>query len=125
MQTRALLAVLVDFVRQRGAVHGGAEAVMEEEVGDAGEQANGLHTMHLGFGEQGLDEATARALAFGFGLDHDGAYLRKMRPVEVERAAAQEDAALRMRDVEVAEVITDFGVLAAQQCTVAGERVDQ
>ena len=47
MQTRAVLAILEDLVRQFGLVFDGAEAVFEKEVWDAGEEADGLDAMLL------------------------------------------------------------------------------
>src|SRR6201747_1604439 len=43
----------------------------------------------------------------------------------MQRAAAEEDAALGFGHHEVADVLADLGVVAAEQRAVAGERVDQ
>ncbi len=96
VEARAGLAVLVDLVGQGGAVDD-AEAEVEEEVGDAGEEADGGDGLLFGFFEQGTKEPAAGALAFGFGLDDDGADLGEVRAVEVERSAAEEDAGSRIR----------------------------
>ncbi len=48
-----------------------------------------------------------------------------MRAVEVQGAAAQEDAALGFGNCEVPDVLADLGVVPAQQGAVAGERVHQ
>jgi hypothetical protein len=82
------------------------------------------------FFEKSTEETAARALAFGFGLDDDGADLGKMGAVEVESAAAEEDAAGvsvygRFGYGEVADVFADLGVVAAEEGAVAGEGVDE
>ena len=66
---------------------------MEEEVGDAGEEADGGDLLLFGLFEEGAEETAACALAFGFGLDDDGADLGEVGAVEVEGSAAEEDAA--------------------------------
>ena len=92
VEARAGLAVLVDLVGQGGAVDD-AEAEVEEEVGDAGEEADGGDVLLFGFFEEGAEETAAGALALGFGFDDDGADLGEVRAVEVERSAAEEDSA--------------------------------
>ena len=42
------------------------------------------------------EQLAARALALGLRPHHDGAHLRQVRPVEMQRAAAQKDSALRL-----------------------------
>ena len=98
---------------------------MEEEVGDAGEEAYAGDTLHFGLGEEGLEYAAAGALALGLGLDDDGADFGEMRAVEMQRSAAKEDACFGFGDVEVADVLADLGVAAAEEGAVAGERVDE
>ena len=58
MQARAGLAVFVDLVRESGAVDY-AEAEVEEEVWDAGEEADGGDLLLFGFFEEGAEEAAA------------------------------------------------------------------
>ena len=59
VEAGAVLAVLVDLVGDAGAV-GDAEAEVEEEVGDAGEEADGDDALLFGFFEEGTEEAAAR-----------------------------------------------------------------
>lgn len=49
VKARTHLAVFEDFVRKLGFVFHGAEAVFEEEVGDAGEEADGLDAVLFSF----------------------------------------------------------------------------
>jgi hypothetical protein len=98
---------------------------VEEEVGDAGEEADGGDGLFFGFFEEGAEETTARALALGFGFDDDGADLGEVRAVEVEGSAAEEDAGFGFGYGEVANVLADFGVAAAEESAVAGEGVDE
>lgn len=72
VQTRAGLAVFEYLVRQFGLVLDGAEAVLEEEVGDAREETDRLDAVRLCFFNESVENAAARALALGFGLDDDG-----------------------------------------------------
>lgn len=124
VETGAGLAVFVDLVGQGGALDD-AEAEVEEEVGDAGEEADTGYGLLLSFGEEGAEEAAASALALGFGLDYDGADFGEMWAVEMQGAAAQEDAAFGFGDGEVADVLADLGVVAAEEGTVAREGVDE
>src|ERR1700677_169017 len=125
MQARAVLAVLEDLVGQLGLVFDAAKAVLEKEVGDAREQADRLNSVQLGLFDESAEDASAGALALGLGLDDDGAHLAKMRAVKVERAAAEEDAAIGFCDGEVANVFADLGEWTAQQRAIGGERVHQ
>jgi hypothetical protein len=115
---------------------GDAEAEVVEEVGDAGEEADAHDGVLFGLFERGRMRA-AGALALGFGLDDDGADLGEVRAVEVERAAAEElvavvggridaEGMVSTRSAgEVADVLADLGVVAAEEGAVAGERVDE
>jgi hypothetical protein len=87
VKARAVLAVFENFVGQLGFVFYGAEAVFEKEVGDAGEEADRLDAVLLGFFDEGLEDVAAGALALGCGLNDDGAYFGEMRAVEMESAA--------------------------------------
>jgi hypothetical protein len=118
------LAVLVDLVRQGGAVDD-AEAEVEEEVGDAGEEADGGDFLLFCFFEEGTEEAAACALTFGFGLDDDGADLGEVRAVEMEGSAAEEDSGFGFGYGEVSDVFADLGVAAAEEGSVAREGVDE
>jgi hypothetical protein len=124
VEAGAGLAVLVDLVGQCGAVDD-AEAEVEEEVGDAGEEADGGDLLFFGFGEEGAEEFAAGSLALGFGLDDDGADFGEVRAVEVEGSAAEEDVGLGFGYGEVADVLADLGVVAAEEGAVAGEGVDE
>jgi hypothetical protein len=64
------------------------------------------------------ENAAAGALALGFRLDDDGAHLAQMRAVEVQRAAAEKDAAIGFGDGEVANVFADLGEGALEQRAV-------
>src|ERR1035441_2560638 len=125
MQTRAALAVLEYLVGQFGLVFDGAESIAEEEVGNAREEADGLNAVLFSLFNQRGQYSAARTLALGFGLDDDGAHLAQMRPVKVQRAAAEEDAAIGFGDGEVADVFADLGEGALEQRAVAGERIHQ
>ena len=72
-----------------------------------------------------LEDASAGALALGLRLHDDGAHLTEMRAVEVQRAAAQKDAAIGLGHGEVADVFADLREGALEQRAVAGERVHQ
>ena len=48
-----------------------------------------------------------------------------MGAVEVEGSAAEEDSGFGFSDVEVADVLADLGVVAAEEGAVAGEGVDE
>ena len=91
---------------------------MEEEVRDAREEAHAGDTLYFGFLQQRTKNFAACALALGLRLDHDGAHLGEVRAVEVQRAAAEEDAAAlrtsrRFSHGEVTYVLADFSVVAA------------
>ncbi len=87
VEAGAGLAVFIDFVGEGGAVDD-AEVEVGEEVGDAGEQADGGDLLLFGFFEESAEEFAACALALGFWFDDDGADLGEVRAVEVESAAA-------------------------------------
>ena len=133
VETWTGLAVLVDFVGHRIAL-GDAETEVVEELGDAGEEADAHDLVLGGFVDEGAEERAAGAQAFGIFADDDGADLGQVRAVKMERAAAEKLNALGFGFVggdealgygEVADVFADFGVGAAQQRAVAGERVDE
>ena len=117
VEARAGLAVFVDLVGQGGAVDY-AEAEVEEEVGDAGEEADGGDFLLFGLFEESAEETSACALAFGLGLDDDGADLGEVWTVEMERSATEEDTGLGFGDRKVSNVFADFGVVAAEECSV-------
>jgi hypothetical protein len=103
---------------------------VEEEVGDAGEEADGCDLLLFRFFEKRAKESAASALALGLGFDDDRAHFGQVGAVEVERTATQEDAARfsndgRFRDREVADVLADLGVAAPEEGAVAGEGVDE
>ncbi len=77
------------FVGQLGFVFHGAKTVFEEEVGDAGEEADGLDAVLFGFFDERFEDAAACALALGLGLDDDGA--------DLGRDAGHRDGARRSR----------------------------
>ena len=124
------MAVLVDLVGH-GAAFGDAEAVVEEEVGDAGEEAGGGDAVVFGFRQQRTKQGAAGALAAGFGVQDDGADLGEVRAVEVEGAAAEEVGfggglgwgvgggfGEGFGYGEVADVFADFGVAATEEGAV-------
>src|ERR1700689_4657594 len=104
----AVLAVLVDLVGQGGSILHHAEAVAEEEIGDAGEETDTADAVILGFIQQGLQEHAPGAFALCFRADHDRAYLGQMRTVEVQGPASLEDAPIGLRDGKVAHVLADL-----------------
>jgi hypothetical protein len=124
VEAGAGLAVFVDLVGEGSAV-GDPEAEVEEEIWDAGEEADGLDTLVFGFFEKRAEEFAAGTLAFGFGLDDDGADFGEMGSVEVEGSAAEEDTGFRLGDLEVADILADFCVVAAEQSAVSGEGVHE
>ena len=128
VEARTGLAVFVDFVGQGVAV-GYAEAVVLEVAGDAREEADGHHLVLFGFFDEGFEDFVAGTEAAILGLDNDGADFGEVWAVEMERAAAEEVRCAFGRgaggDGEVADVFADFGVVAAKERAVAGERVDE
>jgi hypothetical protein len=103
---------------------------VEEEIGDAGEETDGGDALLFGLREECAEETATGALAFGFGFDDDGADLGEVRAVEVEGSATEEDTARFSNDGgfgygEVADVLADLGVAAAEEGAVAGEGVDE
>src|SRR5690349_9396731 len=64
-------------------------------------------------------------MALRLRTDNDRAHLREMRTVEMKSAAAEENAALRFGDREVANVLAYFRKSAAQQRAVVRQAVDQ
>jgi hypothetical protein len=129
VEARAGLAVFVDLVGQGGAVDD-AKAEVEKEVGDAGEEADGGDLLLFGLFEECTEETASGTLAFGFRLNDDGADFGEVGAVEVERSAAEEDTTCFSRDGgfgygEVADVLADFGIAAAEEGAVTGEGVDQ
>ena len=94
------------------------EAEVEEEVRDAREEAHAGDTLLFSLVEQCAKNFAACTLALGFRLDDDGAHLGEVRAVEVQRTAAEEDAAAlrtsrRFSHGEVTYVLADFSVVAA------------
>ena len=81
------------------------------------------------FGDEGFEELVAGAEAAELGLDDDGADFGEVRAVEVEGAAAEEVGGAAgvdaVGDGEVADVLADLGVGAAEEGAVGGERVDE
>jgi hypothetical protein len=124
IETGAGLAVLVDLVRQGGAVDD-TEAEVEEEVGDASEETDGGDLLLFGLFEECTEETTASALAFGFGFDDDRAHFGEMRAIEVEGPTTEKDARFGFGHSEVADVLADLGVAATQKGSIAGKRVDE
>ncbi len=122
------LAVLVDLVGH-GVALGDAEAEVLEEAGDAGEEADGHDLVVGGFGDQGFEDGVARAETAGLGLDDDGADLGEVRAVEMQRAAADELVFAfgvgYAGHGEVADVLADLGVAAAEEGAIAGKGVDE
>jgi hypothetical protein len=124
VEARAGLAVLVDLVGQGSAIDD-AEAEVEEEVGDAGEEADGGDFLFFGFFEEGAEKAATGALSFGFGFDDDGANLGEVGAVEMEGSAAEEDPRFGLGYGEVADILADLGVAAAEESAIAREGVDE
>ena len=74
---------------------------------------------------QRAKNAASSALALGLGPHHNGTYFRKMRAVEMQRAAAQEDAAIGLGNREVADVFAYLGERSLQQRAVGRELIHQ
>ena len=125
MQARAILAILEDLVGQLGFIFDGAKTILEKEVGYAREEADGLNAVLFGLFDERRENASARALALGPRLDHDGAHFAQVRPVKVQRAAAEEDTAIGEGDGEVADVFANLREGALEQRAVARKRIDQ
>src|ERR1700722_12246363 len=83
MQAGAVLAVFEDLVRQLRLIFDGAKSVLEKEVGDAREQADGVNAMFFRLFDERAENAAACALSFGLRLDDDGADLREMGAIQV------------------------------------------
>jgi len=130
VETRAGLAVLVDFVGH-GVAFGLAEAVVLKECGDASEEADTHDAMVLGLVDEMLEDAAAGAETLRVWLSDDGADLSEVWAVEMERSASDElgigEAIVgeAFGDGEVADVFAELGVGAAEEGAVAGERVDE
>jgi hypothetical protein len=118
------LAVFIDLVGQRRAVDD-AEVEVNEKVGDAGKEADGRNLLLFGFFQQSAEELAACALAFRLRLDHDGTDLGEVGTIEMERAAAKEGSDVGFGDREVADVLADLGIVAAEQGAIMRERVDE
>ena len=131
VETGAGLAILVDFVGH-GVAFGDAEAEVLEKVRQAGEEAGGRDAVVFGLGQQGAQQGGASAFAAGVGMEDDGADLGEVRAVEVKGAAAEKfwvgsgvAGIGEFGDGEVADVLADLGVAAAEEGAVAGEGVDE
>ena len=123
VEARAGLAVFVDFVGHGGAV-GYAEAEVVEEVGHAGEEADGEDGVVFGFVDEGFEEEATGSVAFVVGVDDDGTDFGEVRAVEMEGAAAEE-LSVALGYGEVANVFTDFGEAAAEKRAVSGKGIDE
>ena len=97
----------------------------KKKSGNPRKQAHRHDALLLGLLQQRAQNPPARALPLGLRLHHNRPHLGQVRPIQMQRAAAQKDAALRLGHREVAHVLADLRVAAAQQRSVAGERVDQ
>ena len=104
---------------------GDAEVEVLEESGDAGEETDAPDAAGLGLIEEGVNEQAAGSVSLGFGMDDDGADFGEVRAVDVKSGTADELAGAGFDDGEGVDVGTDFEVGAAEECSVAGEAVDQ
>src|SRR5258708_34328510 len=120
VQTWARLAVLVDLVRQSSTVND-SEAEVKEEVGNSGEQAYRSDALLLRLSQQGPQQLASRALSLGLGLHHNRPHLGQVRSIQMERAASQEHAALRLRNGEIPHVLAALSVVPAPQRPIAPE----
>jgi len=130
IEARAGLAVLVDFVGH-GVAFCFAKAIVLEKCGDAGEEADAHDAVVFGFVDEVLEDTAAGAEAFGLGLHDDGTNFGEVWAVEMERAATEEVriglAIFRefFGDGEVADVLAELRVGAAEEGAIAGERIDE
>ncbi len=124
IKTWAGLAVLVDLVGQGSAVDY-SKAEVKEEIGDASKEADSRNLLLLSLFQQSTQQLTARSLTFGLRLHNNRAHLSQMRAVEVQCAAAKKDARFGFGYSEVADVLADFGVVAAKEGAVVREGVDE
>src|SRR5947209_3584967 len=74
VEPRAGLAILVDLVRQRGAI-GNPKAEVEEEVRNTRKQAHGYDALLLRLLQETTQQTPASSLPLGLGLHNDGADL--------------------------------------------------
>ena len=130
VKARAGLAVLVDFVGH-GVAFSFAEAVVLEKCGDAGKEANTHDAVVFGLFDEVLEDTATGTETLGVWLCDDGADLGEVRAVEMKCAAADELGlgpavfGKFFGDGEVADVLAEFGVGAAEEGAVAGERIDE
>ena len=125
VQARAALAVFEDLVGESDLSSTMRKPYLKKKSGMRVNRQTDWMPWHFGFFNERAQDAAACALAFGLGLDDDGADFAEVRSVEVQRAAAEEDAAVGFGNGEVADVFADFGEAASEQRAVAGERVDE
>ncbi len=106
-------------------VFGDAEVEVFEEGGDAREEADALDAAGFGLIEEGLYEQASGSVSLGAGMDDDGANLRKVRAVDVERGATDELVQVVFHDGEGFDVLADLRVTPGKQGAVVSEAVDE
>jgi hypothetical protein len=122
--TGAVSAVFEHLVAE-GESLGDVEVEVFKEGWDAGEEADTLDAFGFGPAEDGLDEETSGAVAFGLRADGDGADLGEMLTVDVQGRAAEKLMSFGLDDSEGADVRADLGVGAGKEGAVVAKTLDQ
>jgi hypothetical protein len=120
----AVHAVLDDFVAE-GEAFGEMKVKVLEEGWDAGEETDALDAAGFGLVEEGADEEATGAVAFGLGMNGDGADLGEVLAVDVEGCAAEELMGVGFDDGEGADVGADLRVGATEEGAVVAEAFDE
>src|SRR6266478_1440339 len=117
VKPRAFVTILVDFVRKI-LVRSDGKSHPREKLGYPGEQAHAGDAMFLSLGEQSLDKALAASTTLVRRINRDGSNFRQMRPIEMQRATADDSAAV-FQDHEVADILANLSQASGQQSSVA------
>src|SRR5580693_5282302 len=117
MESGANVTILVNLIRQILALCG-RETQASEEFRSAREQASATHAMLLRLREQRLHQVSTTAFALLRGRNSDGADLRQVRAIEMERAAANNRTAV-FQNHEIAYVLANLGQVSGQKGAIA------
>src|SRR5882672_326615 len=112
VEARTLVAILVDLVRKI-LVRSDGKSHPREELRYPGEQAHASDAMFLSLGEQSLDKPLASSSTLFLGIDRDRANFRQMRAIEMQRATADDSAAI-FQDYEVADILANLSQASGQ-----------
>src|SRR5258708_3302892 len=106
------VAVLVDLVGKIFAPRH-FESLARKEFGSTGEQADAIHTMPFGFGQQSLHQTAASALTLRARPHRDRTNLGEVCAVKMQRTTS-DDAAFVFQNDKVSYVFADFRQCARQ-----------